>query len=178
MPLYKYILDFLKGDKEETIQPYHIRVGTLEDKEDIRLILSEFHKTSPFKDIKVDKDKSTEFIVKAVTDDNCKVLIATLDKAVVGILIGTIQEFPFSLEKNALEVVWYVVPEHRGYLGKELYHAFHTWCLSRDVSVISMAAPTDNYKLRAFYTSLGYTPIEDVYMLYIQKDIPPWLQLH
>jgi len=85
MPLYKYILDFLKGDKEETIQPYHIRVGTLEDKEDIRLILSEFHKTSPFKDIKVDKDKSTEFIVKAVTDDNCKVLIATLDKAVVGI---------------------------------------------------------------------------------------------
>lgn len=176
MQLFKYITDLFK-EKEPQILPYHIREGTLDDLENIRVLLSEFHNISPFSTIEVDQDKATEFIQKSIIDDNCKTFIATLNGTIVGIIIGTIQEFPFSREKNAQEIVWYVTPRYRGYVGKELYRVFAEWCYKQDVSVISMATPYDNYSLKEFYVSQGYVPVEDVYMFYVRREVS-WLPLH
>lgn len=169
MQLYKYITDFFKP-QEYSLLPYHIREAEIKDINDIKNLLLEFHPVSHLKDMTVDTHKLVGFIIKSIEDDDHIVLTAYLDGTLIGILIGSVQEFPFFVEKNALELMWYVTPYHRGYIGKDLYHAFAEWCKKKEVSVIHMATPYDNYSLKAFYTAEGYIPVEDVYMLFIYKD--------
>ena len=170
MQLYKYITDLFKPLEPAPLLPYHIREATVQDTDNIRNLLLEFHPVSHLKDMTVDTHKLIGFIIKAIEDPNHIALCAYLDGTLIGILIGTVQEFPFFKEKNALEIMWYVTPQHRGYIGKELYYIFEEWCRKKEVSVIHMATPYDNYSLRAFYTAQGYIPVEDVYMLFCYKD--------
>lgn len=150
---------------------YKITIASKEDIENIRGILLEFHKVSPFKDILVDPDKLTSFITNSIENPNAIVLLAYADTYLVGLLIGSIQEIPFSLEKNATENIWYVRKKYRSYsIGKELYQLYEKWSKEHNVSIICTSAPITNEELKAFYINRGYQNIEEVYMQFKEQN--------
>lgn len=85
---------------------------------------------------------------------------------VVGALGGVVTDTVFSFDRIALEVGWYVEPEHRGSLtALRMVRSFERWAASRDakmvVMVSQMSSTTDPSKV---YEAMGYNLGEKSYV--------------
>lgn len=77
-----------------------------------------------------------------------------------GMIAMLAYDHPFSGERTAFEVVWWVDPEARGD-GICLLRAAEDWAREQGIAKMQMVAP--NERVGALYERLGYRPVEVSY---------------
>src|SRR5690606_41060823 len=87
-------------------------------------------KSSPYRVMKFDRQKGREFLLRVITgvptDNIC--LVALSGGKVVGFIVGAATEPVFSSNRVAMELGWWIEPEHRGTRGALLlYNAYEDW---------------------------------------------------
>ena len=138
-----------------------IRVATVEDLSRLREMGFRFATESEYKDVfKANPDK-IEQTVRAVIEFHDGVVIVNEDEH--GELNGMIglmaYDHPYSGERTAFELFWYVVPEARsGGSGLRLLKAAEEWAVDNGALVIQMVAP--NLDIGRLYRRLNYSPVE------------------
>ena len=154
----------------------NLKIATLEDLEDIVDLMVSFKVESPYSTLSTDILKIRTTVLDYLNKDKKESIILLSyskdlkDKGPIGIIVGSIQEFPFSLDKQAYEHIWYVLPKYRkNKVGLELYEAFEYWATRLGVKVIHSAYP--NKDLEEFYVSKGYKPLERVYYKIIEDEV-------
>lgn len=81
-----------------------------------------------------------------------------------GLVTGGIGAFvythPLSGKRTAVEVFWYVAPEHRGQ-GIRLLHRAESWAKDAGAETLQMIAPTP--EIEQLYVRRGYAKVETTY---------------
>lgn len=128
-----------------------------------------FHKNSPFKDLVFDGEKVAALAKRIVSGDKLDSIIITMADEVdlQGFIVGVVSETPFGQEKVALEMAWWVEPEHRGSRKSyELLLAYKEWAKKVGCTVIQTGF-LEGYSpeiLDKVYTKMGMVKHERSYM--------------
>ena len=85
------------------------------------------------------------------------ILVSDTEGGVSGMIAMLVYDHPYSGERMAFEVVWWVDPEARGG-GVRLLKAAEQWARERGSIAMQMVAP--NEQVGALYRRLGYSPVE------------------
>lgn len=85
------------------------------------------------------------------------ILVSDAEGVVSGMIAMLAYEHPYSGERMAFEVVWWVDPEARG-CGVRLLKAAEQW--ARDHGAVAMQMVAPNEQVGALYRRLGYSPVE------------------
>lgn len=129
-----------------------------------------FHQASPYKDRSFSVEKVTA-LAKSITTSNKKdfIIITLVDDNHVtqGFLVGLTSEIPFSEERAAMELAWWVEPEARGTRKSvEMVMAFKDWAkrVGCKVAQMSMIENTGTDKIDRLYTKAGLQRAEVNYI--------------
>lgn len=145
-----------------------LRIAEYEDIPDILRMCLSFKEASPYSFLTTSEDRIRNTIRSLIEGDRTRqvVILAIEDGKTVGMVAGVAQEFLFSDEVVAGELVWWVDPEHRRGTthGKDLHTAFEYWGKKIGARVSSMALLLKNDKLadkvETLYKRNGYTLAE------------------
>ncbi len=128
-----------------------------------------FHNASPFKGLEFD-EKKVNGIYDAYLKSDKKdiiVIIAEDDKP-FGFIVGICESLPFSSDKVAMELAWWVDEDHRGHRDSILLmKAYEDWSVRVGAKMTQMAMLEEVTDLHRFYKKMGYRPAETSYI----KDI-------
>lgn len=100
------------------------------------------------------------FAARLLEREDAVIFLAFRAQQPVGMLAAYVFEHPYSGERTASELVWWVEPEHRG-VGVRLLKAAEHWAKEQGATVIQMIAP--NRHVGEFYRRVGYRPVETVF---------------
>lgn len=139
-----------------------LRLATIEDYGEVLRMARAFHKSSPYSEITFSEDVcSALFDQYLLGDKTGLIIILSVDESPYGMVIGHCAAPPFSTEKVASEVAWWVDEDHRG--SKDsilLLKAYEDWALRVGASVCQVAMLDDVTDLQRFYQRQGYHPAE------------------
>ncbi len=82
------------------------------------------------------------------------------DGPLAGMLAMHLYEHPFSGERVAAELVWWVEPEQRG-IGVRLLRRAEQWAREHDAAVLEMGAPSE--RVARFYEAVGFHATDRMY---------------
>lgn len=156
----------LRSDEDKGITT--LSIASEEDKGIIVSMLIKFKDESPYSKVSTNIDKINSIVSDALQGDKERqiIILGKYNNDIKGLIIGTINDLPFSDDKIASESIWYVEPEYRKTgIGYQLYEAFEYWATKLGIKVLHSAAPND--KLEEFYNKKEYIPLERVYIKYI-----------
>lgn len=88
------------------------------------------------------------------------ILVAEEGGAVIGMIGLLVSEHPFSGERVAGELFWWVEPERRGH-GARLMRAGERWAAAHRATRIQMIAPND--RVATLYARRGYARLETTF---------------
>lgn len=88
------------------------------------------------------------------------ILVSGSDASLTGMIAMLAYDHPFSGERTAFEVVWWVEPEARGD-GVRLLRAAEDWAKEQGAGKVQMVAPDD--RVGTLYRRMGYVPVETSY---------------
>lgn len=77
-----------------------------------------------------------------------------------GVLMASVQQHPFAAICYAMEVVWWIDPEHRGQGALEMLAAYENWATEQGCTFVGMAALEAAPRAGAIYKRRGYRAIE------------------
>lgn len=98
---------------------------------------------------------------RCLEGDGTIVLVAEApDGALVGMIGALVSEHPYSGERVASELFWWVEPAHRGH-GRDLMKAAEAWARDQGAARFQMVAP--NARVGRLYERFGYTAVETLY---------------
>jgi GNAT superfamily N-acetyltransferase len=99
-----------------------------------------------------------------VTAPTTTVLVTETDAGVTGLLGLGVTAHPYSGQRLAVEVIWWVAPEARG-CGPALLRAGERWAAEQGADAIQMIAPADaaGRRVGRFYERRGYQAVETTY---------------
>ncbi len=106
--------------------------------------------------IAIDPERMARVIAGILANPDGVLLVSGADK-LTGMIGMVVYDHPFSGERTAFEIVWWVEPEARGD-GVRLLRAAEDWATERGAVVMQMVAPTD--RVAHLYIRLGYAPVE------------------
>jgi GNAT superfamily N-acetyltransferase len=107
--------------------------------------------------------------VKAVADNpDGVILVSGSDATITGMIAMLAYDHPFSGERMAFEVVWWVEPEARGD-GVRLLRAAEDWAMEQGIGKMQMVAP--NERVGALYERMGYLPVETSYQRTLDRSL-------
>jgi len=80
------------------------------------------------------------------------------DGVIVGVFGGVVYEPTFSRDIMASDLVFYVHPNHRGYVSIRMIKAFIAWSVGKGCKLISVGvtAGIDNDRVVELYESMGF----------------------
>lgn len=146
----------------------YVRLAKPEDATAIVDLMRDFHKDSPYRAIRFDSTKSKEFISGVIKGNvrNHICLIALKDDKVVGFIVGAMGDAPFSSDKIASELGWFVKKEARGTKASYLlFKAYEDWAYRAGAKIVQSAyLPELTPGLDKFYDREGYRPVEQSYI--------------
>lgn len=141
-----------------------LKLLTHEDIPHLLKLAEMFHSESPYSDTEFVPDKVVALAEESIRNPKGYLCVLALEgEQIVGFLGGVITELPFSSEKIAAELAWYVLPEFRGgRYAKELHEAYEYWANLLKVSKIQMALLEGPYRkaLTRLYRMRGYKETE------------------
>ncbi len=146
----------------------YVRLANPDDVPVIVDLMREFHRDSPYKAVIFDKNKSKNFILGVikgnVRDHIC--LVALRENTPIGFIVGAIGETPFSTDKIASELGWFVRKEARGTKASYLlFKAYEDWAYRAGAKIVQSAyLPSLTPGLDRFYDREGYRPVEQSYI--------------
>ncbi len=147
-----------------------IRTATPGDFSSLMKLVKEFKEESPYKDKFVSQEKyeeRVEFFLNPRPEEHI-VFVLEIQGEVVGLIAGvvTIGEHIFSEDKTAVELVWYVTPDHRSSSGSlRLIKAYEKWAklVGCTQSTMSNLVNPSMDRLTKIYNKLGYTLTEQTF---------------
>ena len=102
-----------------------------------------------------------DYISGLVADDAWCVLVADLDRSLVGYAVATVQAYPpivVQREYGFLQEIAVTESWRRRGIGRRLYRAAEAWLRSRAVPQIQVRVNWNNDASRAFWEREGYGP--------------------
>lgn len=114
-----------------------------------------------------DPESLADFLTKAIFKDEFLLLVAELDGKIVGGILGVFGPKFYNYNHVVLaEMGFFVTPEYRGDIGKQLLDAFEKVGKNKGVRAIEMGAhvKADQAKMERYYKTKGYTLLDAVYM--------------
>lgn len=138
-----------------------IRKATGADAEQINRMGQRFVSESPYGDLlTVSPVRLAETIAHVLGNPDGVILVSSKGEVLTGMIALLAYDHPFSGERMAFEVVWWVQPEARGD-GVKLLKAAEEWAREHGIGKVQMVAPND--RVGALYQRLGYAPVETSY---------------
>lgn len=98
-----------------------------------------------------------------------RILVAVVDGEVIGVLAFVIFDHYLSGVKTANEVIWYVLPDHRGRAALELL-----WAAEREaekLGAVNMQLTAPSWYVGEIYQRCGYALVEIGYQAELKKRI-------
>lgn len=139
-----------------------IRAATSADLDAIVTMAQAFLRETPYgTQIGTNPDRLRNFAAGLLEKDGAAIALAEIDGAVVGMIALWCFPHPFSGERIAAELVWWVNPETRGSAGVRLLKWAEAWARDQGAVALQMVAPTD--RIGDFYARVGYERIEVSY---------------
>ena len=139
-----------------------IRAATADDLDAIVTMAQAFLRETPYgTQIGTNPDRLRVFAWDLLQKDDAAIAVAESDGAVVGMIALWCFLHPFSGERIAAELVWWVNPETRGSAGVRLLKWAEAWAKDQGAVALQMIAPTD--RVANFYERCGFVKIEVAY---------------
>lgn len=102
------------------------------------------------------------FALRLMEGEDAALFVAERDGAIIGMIGLWVFRHPFSGERVASELAWWVEPEHRqSSAGRRLLSAAEAWASGRGAVSLHMIAP--NAHVEQFYQRVGYSKVEVTY---------------
>jgi hypothetical protein len=117
------------------------------------------HSESVWADEAFSDERATATFYRIAADKHSIVLLLCDDKAVVGILVGTLQLSYFSLDYDAVETLFYIDEQYRTLNNvRGIVKAYEYWAKSMGASAthLSMSQLKEAERITALYGKLGY----------------------
>src|SRR5688572_32090956 len=121
-----------------------------------------FHEASPYNSLEFSEEKCRAlFESYLVGDKRSLVIILAVGTSPHGMIIGFSDSLPFSFDRVAVELAWWVDEDKRGSRDSLLlFKAYEDWALRVGAKIKQMAMLDDVTNLAAFYEKQGYRPAE------------------
>jgi len=141
-----------------------IRRGKPEDALDFILVMKQFLKEAKYT-FRVDAKYTQDNFETIAQDENYIVLLVEEEEEIVGFLVGVIGSTLFSKDLIAIELGWYLLPEHRNAkTGLKLVDAFEKWSQNKNCKHVSMVDIDTLKDLKPLYERRGYVLTEKTYV--------------
>jgi GNAT superfamily N-acetyltransferase len=140
-----------------------IREATQDDRESVLEMGMRFAADTQYAEfIHTNRRVMSETFEGVMASKDGTVLVQELDGALVGMILMVIYAHPFSGERVASELAWWVDPEaRRSGAGVRLLRAAEKWAAEHGAAAIQMIAP--NVEIGTLYGRLGYRPMETAF---------------
>lgn len=143
-----------------------LRLATKEDYPHIIRMARRFHEASPYSDLEFSEEQSRLVFEKYLGSNKTEiVIILAADDVPYGMIIGAASSLPFSKDKVASELAWWVDEDKRG--SKDslmLFKAYQDWARRVGSKITQMAMLDDVTNLNKFYLKQGFVPAERSYI--------------
>lgn len=142
-----------------------IRAATTADLPKVLEMCGRFYQASPYAKFFAFSPASMVLLAERVVDPavlNSHALIAEENGEIVGMMGLLLFDHPWSGERMASELCWWVNPEARTSLtGPKMLRAAEAWAKSMGAVAIHMIAPSTH--VGEFYTAMGFTAVETTF---------------
>lgn len=140
-----------------------IRFATTADIDCIVQMGAAMHAESRFARLPYSIEKCQELVASTIANPEEMVgMVYEQDHAVIGVLLGFIDEHFFTNARVASDVLLYVIPERRGSMaGPRLLDYFTAWAKTKKADLIEVGISTgiSVEKSSRLYQRLGYKPV-------------------
>ena len=144
-----------------------IREGTADDLPRIVAMFADFVSSTQYAQyVGNDPKYSADMMRRMMESPDCAIFVVDSDDGVIGMLGVMVFIQPFSGEKIASELFWWLDPKHRGH-GVWLLRRGESWARSQSAKRMSMMAPIDKPRVGEIYEAVGYREVERVF----QRDL-------
>ena len=145
-----------------------VRQATQDDKHGLVRLSKEFYDEHPFsKGVAFSFDRTAVMIGAFLQNPDVYVGVAEVDGIVVGMAGITLQPLMFSNAWCAVEIAWYIHPDHRGgSAAQRLFHALEEWSIDRNANLIVLSS-LHNSPVDQFYLRCGYEPYEHNFVKFL-----------
>ena len=151
-----------------------MRIATKEDIPAIVEIAEQMHGEGQYKNIPFDPKMYAAFLDVVLFQSTTGVCCLSIaDDKVIGGIIGQVGNFPFSEELRAVDLGFYVVPEHRGTSAAvRLLKMYETWATGMGVlpERVYMASSNGHHKTHAFFEKMGYNLTGGLYQKFHKQE--------
>lgn len=143
-----------------------LRLASIDDTETFLRMARAFHESSPYSGIEFSQDRILSLYLSGL--ENPQEIITILseqDGQVRGMICGLCNSPPFSDEKVATELAWWMDEEYRG--SKDsllLFKAYEDWAVRVGCSLVQMALLSNSPDLTKIYERSGYTMTERTFL--------------
>jgi GNAT superfamily N-acetyltransferase len=140
-----------------------IREATADDRERIVEMGMSFAVVSEYNETVAAKPGVIgETIDRMLASPDGVILVAEIEGVVMGMIGMVAYEHPYSGDRTAQEMFWWVDPSTRGSsIGIKLLRAAEVWAKERGAKAMQMVAP--NASVASLYSRLGYRRLETAY---------------
>lgn len=138
-----------------------IRRATLDDMPRLLAMGQRFASETEYRDLITIRPGPLAVAIRSILGNpDGATFVSGTDATLTGMIAVLAYDHPFSGERTAFEVVWWVDPEARGD-GLRLLRAAEGWAREQGIRKMQMVAP--NERVGALYRRLGYAPVETSY---------------
>lgn len=143
-----------------------LRLAQASDYDDVIRMARAFHQASPYSGLSFDEDKCHDlFMTYLKGDKKSLIIILASEERPFGMIIGFVNSLPFSFDRVATELAWWVDEDKRRSRDSLLlFKAYEDWTLRVGAKITSMAMLDDVTNLSSFYEKQGYRPAERHYI--------------
>ena len=144
---------------------HNLKLATENDWPHVLRMAKSFHETSPYGGLEFSEASCRAMFDKYLKGDRRELIVILAGEIPYGMIVGYSSSLPFSLDRVAMELAWWVDEDKRG--TKEsllLFKAYEDWCVRIDCKIAQMAMLDDVTNLRKFYLKQGYRPAEQSFI--------------
>lgn len=145
---------------------YNLREATEDDAIDIAILGKQFVKESQNTALGWNSNKVHDSILDAIDRQDFGVFVLCSNNEIVGMLICFVTPCFFSDVLQAVEIAWYVTPEHRkSSKGIEMIKQYEEWARSKGAAQLTLMnlEVLEGDRVAKVYHRLGYTLTENTF---------------
>lgn len=141
-----------------------IREATLADGPTIIELARHFHADTAYRSVITFEQQPLERLLPLVLEQGVILLAEMEPGRAVGMLVLVALEHPYTGERFADELAWWVEPELRsGLVGPKLLRAGEAWAQAKKCAILKMIAPAGS-RVGVYYRRLGYQEVETTFV--------------
>lgn len=144
----------------------YTREAKKNDIDEIFMLCYEMHKEGFYQKIPIDKVKLIDFLFNKICHKNSLLIVLVDNDKLIGFFIGDIVEYFFSLEKFAIDTIFYIIkPKRKSFGAIKLLQAYFNWANSYNIKEICLTSTNgvETEKIEMMYRKLGFNRVGFMY---------------